>query len=68
MMKTTTMKMMKQVSPQWVLTVAHCPDFPNVEDFLTHLSVLLVSLIIFTYGGYNHNHQYHHYHHDNCHY
>jgi len=29
------------VSPRWVLTVAHCPDFPNVDDFLRHLSVVL---------------------------
>jgi len=35
------------VSPQWVLTVAHCPDFPNVEDFLSHLSVLLGATDLF---------------------
>ena len=36
------------MSPQWVLTVAHCPDFPNVEDFLSHLSVLLVRIPLIT--------------------
>ena len=32
MIKTTMMKMTKQVSPQWVLTVAHCPDMIDDND------------------------------------
>ena len=27
---------------QWVVTVAHCPDFPNVSNFLGELTVSLV--------------------------
>ena len=29
------------ISDRWVLTVAHCPDFPNVEGFLSELQVSL---------------------------
>ena len=29
------------ISEQWVLTVAHCPDFPNVPDFISELKVSL---------------------------
>ena len=29
------------ISQQWVLTVAHCPDFPNVDDFISELKVSL---------------------------
>ena len=25
------------INKQWVLTVAHCPDFPNVKNFITIL-------------------------------
>ena len=30
------------VLAQWVVTVAHCPDFPNVSNFLGELTVALV--------------------------
>ena len=29
------------ISEQWVLTVAHCPDFPNVANFISELKVEL---------------------------
>ena len=29
------------ISEQWVLTVAHCPDFPNVPGFMSELKVSL---------------------------
>ena len=32
-----------------MLTVAHCPDFPNVDDFLRHLSVVLVSSVFLNF-------------------
>ena len=36
------------ISQQWVLTVAHCPDFPNVPKFISELKVSLGDHNLFT--------------------
>ena len=36
------------INKQWVITVAHCPDFPNVPNFISELKVSLGDYNLYT--------------------